>query len=89
MAVETAAKQAESDWRTQVSITELKPASLPPMVMLTKVVLELNAPSCPLSTSVVVAPEQAAKVNDVPVEVVGLVGLLSIVVCGGVLSPET
>jgi hypothetical protein len=42
----------------------LKPASLPPTVMLTSVVDELSEPSCPLETVPVVAPEQAANRYD-------------------------
>ncbi len=41
-----------------------KPASLPPMVMLTSVVAVLSDDSWLLMTSPVRAPEQAAKVKD-------------------------
>ena len=47
----------------QVSITLEKPASFPPIVMLTSVVLALSADTWLLSTSAVVAPEQAAEVK--------------------------
>jgi hypothetical protein len=43
---------------------EEKPASLPPIVMLTRVVDALSEESWLLMTSLVVAPEQAADVND-------------------------
>ncbi|MFE2248001.1 hypothetical protein ACFXC2_14710, partial [Streptomyces lavendulae] len=42
-------------------MTSENPASLPPMVMLTRSVPELRGPSCPERTSSVRAPEQAAK----------------------------
>ena len=42
---------------------EEKPASLPPIVMLTRVVDALSEDSWLLMTSLVVAPEHAAKVN--------------------------
>ena len=47
----------------QVSMTLEKPASLPPIVMLTSVVLALSADTWLLSTSAVVAPEQAAEMK--------------------------
>jgi hypothetical protein len=50
--------------RTQVSMTLAKPASLPPMVMLTSVVLALSADTWLLITSAVAAPEQATETND-------------------------
>src|ERR1700751_5050410 len=49
---------------TQVSITVEKPASLPPIVMLTSVVLPLSADTWLSITSEVVAPAQAAKTNE-------------------------
>ena len=50
---------------TQVSITEEKPASLPPIsVMLTRVVDALREESWPRMMLPVFAAEQAAKVND-------------------------
>ena len=42
---------------TQVSITDVKPTSLPPTVMDTSVVAGLSADSCELSTVAVVALE--------------------------------
>ena len=45
----------------QVVMTLLKPASLPPMFMVIRLVLADSPPSWLLSTSVVFAPEQAAK----------------------------
>jgi hypothetical protein len=50
--------------RMQFSMIEEKPASFPPTVMLTSVVAALRVESWPLMTVLVVAPEQAAKVND-------------------------
>ena len=41
-----------------------KPASLPPIVMLTSVVLALSADTWLLSTSAVVAPAQATETNE-------------------------
>ncbi len=41
-----------------------KPASLPPMVMLTSVVLALSADTWLLRTSAVVAPEHATETNE-------------------------
>jgi hypothetical protein len=52
------------DESTQVSITFWKPASLPPIVMLTSVVPVLSAATWPLMTSDVVAPAQATELND-------------------------
>ena len=49
---------------TQVSITPEKPASLPPMVMLTSVVAALSADTWLLTTSEVVAPAQATETNE-------------------------
>jgi len=49
------------EWSTQVSITLLKPTSLPPTVIETRVVALLSAESWPLMTELVVAPEQAAE----------------------------
>lgn len=62
-AAETALSQELVDSRTQVSIIEEKPASLPPIVMLTRVVDALSDDSWLLMTSLVVAPEHAANVN--------------------------
>jgi multisubunit Na+/H+ antiporter MnhC subunit len=42
-----------------------KPASLPPIVMLTSVVLGLSAETWLLRTSAVVAPEQATETKEV------------------------
>src|SRR5689334_8752240 len=63
-AEETALSQELVDPSTHVSIIDEKPTSFPPMVMLTRVVEELSDESWLLMTSLVVAPEQAAKVND-------------------------
>src|ERR1700744_1977042 len=60
----TALSQELVDLSTQVSIIEEKPTSLPPMVMLTSVVAPLSDDSWLLMTSLVRAPEQAAKVKD-------------------------
>ena len=60
----TALMQASSPCSAQVVMIELKPMSLPPMVMLTRVVLADSDDSCELFTSVVVAPEQAAIVYE-------------------------
>jgi len=49
---------------TQVSITLEKPASFPPIVMLTSMVPALSADTWLLITSEVVAPAQAAKTNE-------------------------
>jgi hypothetical protein len=49
--------------RTQVSIMELKPASLPPIVKLTRVVEELSVDSWLSMTSGTVAPEHAWNEN--------------------------
>jgi hypothetical protein len=61
---EMAARQALSDWSTQVSMMLAKPASLPTMVMLTSVVPAPRAETWLLSTSEVVAPEQATEVKE-------------------------
>lgn len=45
-------------------MTSANPTSLPPAVTLTSVVDELSAPSWPLDTEVVVAPEQATNAKD-------------------------
>ena len=63
-AAETALSQELVEFRTQVSMIEEKPTSLPPIVMLTSVVDALSDESWLLMTSLVVAPEQAANVND-------------------------
>src|ERR1700722_1519507 len=60
----TALSQELVDLSTQVSMIEEKPTSLPPMVMLTRVVAALSDDSWLLMTSPVRAPEQAANVND-------------------------
>jgi hypothetical protein len=60
----TALWHVDAECSTHVSITSLNPASLPPTVMLTSVVAELSAPSCPDATVAVVAPEHAANVNE-------------------------
>jgi hypothetical protein len=52
------------DFSTQVSMIEEKPASLPPTVMLTRVVDALSDESWLLMTSLVLALEHAANVND-------------------------
>jgi hypothetical protein len=52
------------EWSTQVSMVLEKPASLPPMVRLTSVVLALSADTWPLFTSEVVAPAQATETNE-------------------------
>src|ERR1700722_8313812 len=60
----TAAWQEAVECRTQVCMIEEKPTSLPPMVTLTRVVDAFRADSWLLMTSLVRAPEQAAKVNE-------------------------
>jgi hypothetical protein len=60
-AVATAFTHELVEESTQVSMTLEKPASLPPMVMETSVVLALSADTWLLSTSAVVAPEQATE----------------------------
>jgi hypothetical protein len=62
----TALTQDEVDSSTQVAITLANPTSLPPMVIVTKVLLALSPPSWPLMTSLVVAPEQVALVKLPP-----------------------
>ena len=47
-----------------MAMTVEKPASLPPMVMLTRVVLALSDDTWLLTTSLVVAPAQATKLNE-------------------------
>src|SRR2546430_16262205 len=64
LAAATALRHELVDLSTQVSITPEKPASLPPMVMLTSVVAALSADSWLLITSAVVAPAQAAETNE-------------------------
>ena len=44
-------------------ITLLKPASLPPIVIVTRLVVLLSVPSCLLFTSPVLAPLQAWKLR--------------------------
>ena len=63
-AVATALRHVLVDLSTQVSITLEKPASLPPIVMLTSVVPALSADTWPLITSEVVAPAQATETNE-------------------------
>jgi hypothetical protein len=60
-AVATAFKHELVEESTQVSITLEKPASLPPIVMLTSVLLALSADTWVAWTSAVVAPEQATE----------------------------
>src|SRR5437588_9367261 len=60
----TAFWQSESEPRTQVSITLVKPASLPPMVMLASVVLLVMAVIWLDLTSEVFAPAHATNLND-------------------------
>src|SRR5580704_11917836 len=74
-AVETAFRHEVVEDSTQVSMTLEKPASLPPIVMLTSVVLALSADTWLLSTSAVVAPEQATETK--------LVGELASAHCSG------
>ena len=61
---ETACRQALSHSSTQVSMTLEKPASLPPIEMLTRVVPAFSAASWPLRTSEVLAPLQATETKD-------------------------
>src|SRR6266571_2729795 len=63
-AVEIALSQELVDSRMQVSMIEEKPASLPPIVRLTRVAEEVTDDSWLLITSVVLAPEQAANMKD-------------------------
>src|ERR1044072_8714296 len=56
--------QLESEPRLQSVITSAKPASLPPMEMVTSAVSDVTAETWLLSTSLVTAPEQAANAND-------------------------
>lgn len=63
-AVFTRLTQVASLCRTHVCMTSANPTSLPPAVTLTSVVDELSAPSWPLDTEAVVAPEQATNAND-------------------------
>ena len=63
-AAETAFSHELVDSRTQVSMIEEEPTSLPPIVMLTRVVDELSDDSWLLMTSLVEAPEHAANLND-------------------------
>jgi hypothetical protein len=60
----TALTQLVSLPSTQLNTVSANPTSLPPMVMLTRSVLALSEPSWLASTSLVVAPPQAAKLND-------------------------
>jgi hypothetical protein len=59
-----ACRQSWADWMMQVSITSLKPTSLPPAVTETSVVAGLSADSWWVRMPRVVAPEQAANVNE-------------------------
>ena len=64
-------------------MTLAKPASLPPMVMLTSVVLALSADTWLLRTSAVVAPEQATgrrggRVGGSPLLRVGVIAALAV-----------
>ena len=45
-------------------ITLLKPASLPPIVIVTRLVVALSVPSCLELTSGVLAPLQASKFSE-------------------------
>src|SRR6266516_376166 len=63
LAPSTIQRQEPSVPRMQVVTTLTKPASLPPMVMVTRVVLGLRLPSWLLRTSSVLAPLHAAKVK--------------------------
>ena len=60
----TALSQVLVGASTQVAMTVEKPTSLPPMVMLTSVVLALSDDTWLLITSLVVAPAQATKLNE-------------------------
>ena len=62
-AVSTAFRHELVDCSTQVCMTLEKPASLPPIVMLTSVVPALSAATWLLVTSAVVAPEQATELK--------------------------
>ena len=66
-----ASAEATASWHalsqnssTQVFITCENPASLPPIVMLTRLVRALSAASWPSRTPEVVAPSQATVVNE-------------------------
>ena len=63
-AAATALRHELVELSTQVSITLEKPASLPPIVMLTSVVPALSADTWLLITSAVVAPAQATETNE-------------------------
>lgn len=63
-AASTAEMHADSPDSTQSCMTSANPTSFPPAVTLTSEVDVLSAPSWPLETVLVVAPEQATKVND-------------------------
>jgi len=64
LAVATAVRQLVVEWSTPVSIKLEKPASFPPIVMLTSVVPGPSADTWPLITSNVVAPAQATETNE-------------------------
>src|SRR5579859_7697932 len=63
-AFETAFRHELVNPSTQVSMTPENPASLPPMVRLTSVVLVLSADTWLPMTSAVVAPAQAMETNE-------------------------
>src|ERR1044072_244213 len=56
--------QLESEPRLQSVITSAKPASLPPMEIVTSEVSDVTEATWLLSTSLVTAPEQATNAND-------------------------
>src|SRR5690349_22747486 len=64
LAVATAPRHVLVEWSTQVSITLEKPASLPPIVMLTSVVPGVSADTWPLIRSAVVAHGQATETKE-------------------------
>src|SRR5260370_9962765 len=63
-ALETAFRHELVGVSTGVSMTRARPASLPPMVRLTSVVLAVSADTWLPVTSAVVAPAQAAETNE-------------------------
>lgn len=63
-AVSTAAMHADSPDSTQSCMTSANPTSFPPAVTLTNEVDVVSDPSWLPETVLVVAPEQATKVND-------------------------
>jgi hypothetical protein len=62
---DTALRHELVDSSTQVSMVPAKLASLPPIVMLTSVVLAVSAETWLLRTSAVVAPEHATETKEV------------------------